>query len=89
MKSFAKADSLPKSLSTPTKNEVCIERPIIESYKNRCELAQAKLKETDAALQDALSDPKGLSFYQEKPFVAGHAALTLILLGLLVSGASK
>ena len=73
--------------SAPKKNDVCIEREVIESYKNRCELNAAKLKETDLALQKALSDPTGLSFYQEKKFVGGLAVVTLLLATLLAAEA--
>jgi len=73
------------SPANPTKSKICFQRPEIEAYKNQCEITEAKLKSTDEALQAALADPVGLSFYQEKKFVAGLSVLTLIL-AVMVAG---
>lgn len=79
------ADGAAEPTVKPT-SRICFARPEIEKYKNQCEIDKANLKSTDEALQAALSDPVGLSFYQEKKFVGGLSVLTLIL-AVMVAGA--
>lgn len=66
-------------------SKICFSRPEIERYKNECESTKARLTAAEETLQDALSDPAGLAFYQETPFVFGLGAVAGLLAVLLMA----
>lgn len=68
--------------------EICFERSEIEQIKNRCEIDRARADRTEAALEKLLLEPDAVAFYQEKPFVIGHALVTAILLALVAGHAA-